>query len=276
MPTLATVTREVAALRREAVRQRPAPTPVLDRLRTDPTYPMVAAGLTPDPWQAALLRSPDKQVAALCTRRSGKTRTVGAMVTGRSLTRRTQTLLFAPTEDQSKELLQYVREMNDALGCPVPLVRESQTELAWANGSRVLAKTDRPKSARGFTPDLLVIDEAAQISDELYLSIKPMLILGKCDLLALTTPFGKVGWFFNLWDDEKQSRYWRKWKITAYECPRIRRDVLAEHAATMPPRWFNQEYMCEFNDAVDAVFGKTVIDAAERDIDLFAPLELTA
>ncbi|HYH65429.1 MAG TPA: terminase family protein [Urbifossiella sp.] len=215
-------------------------------------------------------------MAALCTRRSGKTRTVGAMVTGRSLTRRTQTLLFAPTEDQSKELLQYVREMNDALGCPVPLVRESQTELAWANGSRVLAKTDRPKSARGFTPDLLVIDEAAQISDELYLSIKPMLILGKCDLLALTTPFGKVGWFFNLWDDEKQSRYWRKWKITAYECPRIRRDVLAEHAATMPPRWFNQEYMCEFNDAVDAVFGKTVIDAAERDIDLFAPLELTA
>lgn len=35
-------------------------------------------------------------------------------------------------------------------------------------------------------------------------------------------------------------------------------------------------YNCTFNDATDAVFGKSVIDAAERDIDLFAPLELTA
>lgn len=183
-------------------------------------------------------------------------------------------MLFAPTEDQSKELLGYVKEMNEALGSPVPVVRESQTEIAWANGSRARAKTDRPKSSRGFTPDLVVIDEAAQVSDELYLSVMPMLVLGKAELLALTTPFGKLGWFFEMWERPEKRASWETFTITAYECPRIRRDILEEHRATMPPRWFDQEYLCVFNSAVDAVFGREVIDAAERDDDLFAPLAL--
>lgn len=245
MPTLAGLRAELNRLRGEVSRRlAPRTDPILDRLRLDPALPMRAAGLTPDPWQEALIRDPARQVAALCTRRSGKTRTVASRVLARCLTRKSQVLLFAPTEDQSKELLQYVREMNDAIGCPVPLVRESQSELAWANGSRVKAKTDRAKSARGFTPDLIVIDEAAQVSDELYLSVMPMLILGAAELLALTTPFGKLGWFFEMWDTPAKRRSWQTYTITAYQCPRIRADILAEHRATMPPRWFNQEYLC--------------------------------
>lgn len=196
-------------------------------------------------------------------------------MTARSLIRRTRTLLFAPTEDQSKELLQYVREMNDALHSPVPLVGESETRLLWANGSEVKAKTDRPRSARGFTPDELVIDEAAQVSDELYLSVMPMLVLGQCAVMALTTPFGKVGWFWDIWNSPGKRAGWQTFTIDAYQCPRIRRDILAEHRATMPPRWYAQEYECVFNDAVDAVFGKSVIESAVKFDDAFAPLEIT-
>lgn len=187
---------------------------------------------------------------------------MAAKVAARCLTRKTHTLIFAPTEDQSKELLQYVRETVDAAGCPVRLIRESQTEMAFANGSVVKAKTDRPKSSRGFTPDLIVIDEAAQVSDELYLSVMPMLVLGTAEIMALTTPFGKRGWFFDLWDDPEKSKDWARFKVTAYECPRIDRTVLEDHRRTMPPRWFGQEYLCEFNDAIDAVFARDVIDTA--------------
>ena len=235
---------------------------------------MRAAGLEPDPWQEALIRCQDRQIVALCTRRSGKTRAVAAKVAGRCLTRQSKVLIFAPTEDQSKELLQYVREMNDALGNPVPVVSETETRIRWSNGSEVKAKTDRPKSSRGFTPDLVVIDEAAQVTDLLYLSVAPMQILGRCDFLALSTPFGKVGWFFDIWDRPEKLRLWTPFRITADQCPRIDRATLEEHRATMPPRWFEQEYMTVFNDAVDAVFGKAAIDAAEQDDDLFAPLAL--
>lgn len=223
---------------------------------------MRAAGWEPDPWQADLIRSSDRQIAALCTRRSGKTLAVADKVLVRCLTRRSQVLIFSPTEDQSKELLGYVRQMNDALGCPVPLVRESQTEMEWAGGSRVKVKTDRPKSSRGFTPDMVVIDEAAQVSDDLYLSVLPMMALGTADLFALSTPFGKRGWFFEMWDEPGKRAYWTTYTITAYQCPRIKPEILAQHRATMPARWFAQEYECAWNDPIGAVFPAELIDAA--------------
>ncbi len=196
-------------------------------------------------------------------------------ITARCLTERTKVLLFAPTEDQSKELLQYVREMTDALeGVGVKLVGESETRLLWDNGSEVKAKTDRPKSARGYTPDLIVIDEAAQVSDELYLSVMPMLVLGKCEVMALTTPFGKLGWFWEVWNKPRKRANWKTFTIDAYQCPRIRRDILEEHSQTMPPRWFAQEYLCEFTDAIDAVFGKSVIESAVKFEDAFLPLDV--
>ncbi len=276
MATLASLKAEVARLRAAAATLATDETRrTLGRLRADPTLPMTAAGLAPDPWQRELIACPARQIAALCTRRSGKTRTTACRITGQSLTRPNwKTLLFAPTEDQSKELLGYVAEMNDALGCPVPLVSRTESRLKWANGSEVRAKSDVAKSSKGFTPNAVVIDEAAVVSDELYLTVMPMLVLGRCELLALTTPYGKAGWFFDLWETPAKRANWTCFTVTAYQCPRIDRAILAEHKATMPPRWFDQEYLCVFNDAVDAVFGKQVIESAVKADDAFLPLAI--
>jgi hypothetical protein len=254
---------------------RIAGSPILNLIRNDHTYPMRASGLTPDPWQAELIGSPARQIVALCTRRAGKSQAAGCRVLSRSLTRpRHGTLMFSPTEDQSKELLNYVRQLNEAIGCPVPLVRESLSELVWANGSWVKAKADSPKGSRGYTPNLIVIDEGAQVSDDLYLSVTPMLVMGQADIMALSTPFGKLGWFFDLWSSPAKMRNWSSFKITAYDCPRIDPLILEEHKATMPPRWFKQEYEVEFNDAVDSVFENEVIESACKTDDAFMPLAL--
>lgn len=219
--------------------------PLLTQLRSDPTAVFRASGLTPDPWQSELIRCEAKRVAVLCTRRAGKSRTTAARVLARCLTRpRYKSLVFSPTEDQSKEFLNYVREMNADLGCPVPLIRESMTELAWSNGSLVKAKPDSPRGSRGFTPDLVVVDEGAQVSDELFLSINPMMALGKAEMMILSTPFGKLGWFFDIWDSPAKLAYWTQFRVTADQCPRIDRGILEEHRATMPPRWYEQEYNC--------------------------------
>jgi hypothetical protein len=250
---------------------------LLARLAADPTLPMRAIGLTPDPWQAELILAPERQVAALCTRRSGKTQAVAARVTARSLTTPgRKTLIFSPTEDQSKELLGYVREMNDALGCPVEVSSETESRIRWVNGSEVKAKTDRPKSSRGFTPHEVVIDEAAQVSDLLYLSVAPMQALGKCDVLALTTPFGKMGWFYELWNTPAKSRHWRTFRVTADQCPRIDRATLEMHRAVLPPQWFDQEYNCVFNNTTGVVFDRETLEACVTADDLYAPLDIGA
>ncbi len=235
---------------------------------------MRAQGLTPDPWQAELITCHARQIMTLCTRRAGKSQSVACRVLSRCLTRKTYVLVHNPTGDQSKEFLQLVRDMNEAMGSPLPLLRNSLTEMKWLNGSRVHAKADSPKGSRGPTPDLIVLDEAAQISDELYHSIKPMMLLGKAEMMAMSTPYGKDGWFFNLWDSASAMEHWKTFHITADECPRIDRLVLEEHRATMPPRWFDQEYYCVFNNAIDSVFGKEVIESACKMDDAFLPLAL--
>jgi hypothetical protein len=121
---------------------------------------------------------------------------------------------------------------------------------------------------------VVVIDEGAQASDELYLSLRPMMILGKVEMIILSTPFGKLGWFFDIWDKPAKLAAWKTFLVTADECPRIDRAILEEHRQTMPTNWFMQEYYCQFNDAVDAVFSKVVIDRAERADELYLPLSL--
>ncbi len=47
---------------------------------------MIAAGLTPDPWQASLMAAHPDRALLLCSRQAGKSMTVAAMALEQSLT----------------------------------------------------------------------------------------------------------------------------------------------------------------------------------------------
>lgn len=169
-------------------------------------------------------------------------------------------MVFSPTLRQSIEYARYVRRMDRGLGHPVPVARSNLTSVEWANGSRLLSLPDSHEGVVGFTPTRVVIDEGSRVSDVLYLSLRPMLALG-AELEVLSTPFGKRGWFFDIFNTPKRLAMFRAWKVTAAECPRITRTFLDEERLELGERWFNQEYFLAFNDAVDAVFGADVIEA---------------
>ena len=57
-------------------------------------------------------------------------------------------------------------------------------------------------------------------------------------------------------------------RLTAYDCPRISADFLAEERLELGERWFAQEYELAFNDAIDAVFSADVIAQAFRRTEL--------
>jgi hypothetical protein len=54
-------------------------------------------------------------------------------------------------------------------------------------------------------------------------------------------------------------------KITAYDCPRISPEFLAEEKADMPENWFKSEYLGEFVDAIDSVFSHAHVMGALSD-----------
>src|SRR5207245_534015 len=116
---------------------RPAPT---DRFWIDPADLMRAAGLTPDPWQAGLLRSSAERMLLLCSRQAGKSTAAALALQAALLEPPALILLLSPTLRQSGELFKdKVMRLYNALGRPVPAVQETALTMTLANGSRLVS-----------------------------------------------------------------------------------------------------------------------------------------
>jgi hypothetical protein len=176
------------------------------------------------------------------------------------LTARSLVLLLSPSMRQSGELFRKILDLFNALGRPAVVAAESALRLELANGSRVVSLPGDESTIRGFSGvSLLIIDEAARVDNALYYSVRPILAVSRGRLVALSTPFGKRGWFHDEWHGAGR---WERVKVTALECPRITSDFLAEERRAPGERWYKQEYLCSFEDTVDQVFAYDDIMAA--------------
>ena len=110
---------------------------------------------------------------------------------------------------------------------------------------------------------LVVEDEAARVDDDLYLSLRPMLAVSDGQLLLMSTPFGKRGHYFREWTGEGAG--WERVRVTAAECPRIKPEFLAGERLALGPRWYAQEYECNFEESESTVFSYDLIRAALSD-----------
>src|ERR1017187_8688007 len=71
---------------------------------------------------------------------------------------------------------------------------DNEISLELPNGSRIVGLPGTEATIRGFSAvSLLLVDEAARCSDELYLAIRPMLAVSDGTLWLMSTPFGKRG-----------------------------------------------------------------------------------
>src|SRR5262245_28995563 len=234
--------RELEA-RRLAGRRQPA-----GRRWGCPARLLADAGLPPDPWQAELLRSPARRVLLLCSRQAGKSQTAAALALRAALLGPSLVLLLSPTQRQSGELFRdKLLRLYQALDRPVRATQETALSLSLANGSRVISLPGNEEGIRGYSGvALLVIDEAARVPDDLYRAVRPMLAVSGGSLVALSTPFGKRGWFHDEWHGQGD---WRRVRVTAPECSRISAEFLAEERRAMGASWYAQEYLCSFEDA---------------------------
>jgi len=125
------------------------------------------------------------------------------------------------------------------------------------NGSRIVALPGSEKTVRGYSgANLIILDEASRVEDELLGGITPMLATTNGSLIALTTPAGKVGWFYEQWISADD---WTRVRINAAQCPRISKEFLDEEMRRLGPSVFSQEYDLEFVDASDAMWSADTI-----------------
>lgn len=254
--------------RREALATRTA-----GRYVDSPEALMQAAGMEPDAWQGEVLRSAWRRALLLCCRQSGKSTTTGALALHQALTAPgSEVIIVSPSNAQSSELLRRTMELYHAADVEIRAEAESLTRIVFENESRILSLPGTPRAVRGYTADLLIIDEAAFVLDEVFQAADPMLAVSGGRLIALSTPFGKRGWFYNAWSGDGD---WHRTRVTAQDCPRITPDFLEGKRREMPPVVFASEYLCEFGDTVDSYFRTEDIEAMFTDDvkPLFAPPE---
>src|SRR5260221_14587680 len=97
-------------------------------------------------------------------------------------------------------------------------MRKSVLQLELESGSRIIALPGKEGTIRGYSgAGLILIDEAARLPEETYQAVKPMLAVSRGRLIALSTPFGTRGWWYEEWRGAEAD--WRRWRGTAGELP---------------------------------------------------------
>jgi hypothetical protein len=211
-------------------------------LRLDSSVLFEMVGLEPDPWQRALARSTADRILLLCSRQLGKsTGTAFVALNEAYLNDDALILLSSKTERQAGELFAKVAKYHKQLGL-VDTTRDMALTLELANGSRIIALCGEGDNFRGFSdPKLCVVDEASIVSDSVLNALLPMLIVSGGRLIALSTPRGKRGWFYERYiSDEKD---WERINARAADSPRIPKARLEEQKRSLGERLFSQEFL---------------------------------
>ncbi len=228
-----------------------------------PVGMMRAAGFEPDKWQQQVLRSQSDRILLLCARQMGKSLTTACLALHRAMfTPNSLVLLIAPTERQSKELFIKVMGVYYRLDQPTPPANDpTAIMLSLANGSRIITLPGDPETLRSFSSvNLAIIDEAARVKENMLPAILPMLGVSRGRLILLSTPAGRTGFFFSLW--QTPGSRWEKIRAKASECPRLDPEFLAESRVELGEAGYAQEYENEFISSGSQVFSEHSVEDA--------------
>jgi phage terminase large subunit-like protein len=190
-------------LRRVPPSQRPSRIHDLDLARhLDAAWMMESVGLSPEPWQRELLQCNNRLVALLCPRQSGKSTATAAVALHRAMYHRGSiVLVVSRTQRQSDLLFGTTSGIFDRLTDVRLTANKRGNALEFSNGSKIVSLPGDEATIRGYTADLVVIDEAARVADAVFTAIYPMIMRRNGRIIALSTPAGQRGFFYRACTD---------------------------------------------------------------------------
>lgn len=145
----------------------------------------------------------------------------------------------------------------------------NKQSIVLKNKSKIFAVAASSDAGRSYSPNLLIIDEAAHIEDidTIYTAIKPALtVAGRC--IALSSPNGQSNWFYRTYSRaqiDKNSTFLPielKWNVH----PDRDQAWFDRESADMSPQEIAQEFNCDFLASGNTVVDPLHIAAAERNV----------
>lgn len=167
-------------------------------------------------------------------------------------------VVVEPTQAQSRRLYKQIVDMMAKTG----LIKSANSQLLtieFNNGSEILFKSAEQKDAlRGFTVSgILVIDEAAFISTDIFEILYPTCDANNAPMLVISTPLFCSGEFYELYmrgingDARVTSFDWSKYDTSVF----LSKEKLEYYRNTLSPLKFKSEYLGEFISEGSYLFG---------------------
>ncbi len=154
-----------------------------------------------DDWQKKLLEH--KGNLLLCTgRQVGKTTIFSRKIAKRMIEKpNSRIIVISLTEDQAKLIMIMVQDYLSRTHknkIKKNMRYTNQTKITLTNGSLAIARPvgTTGDAIRGFTGDVLVIDEASRMPELVFEASKPTLLTTGGEIWMCSTPFGKQGYFY--------------------------------------------------------------------------------
>jgi hypothetical protein len=231
-----------------------------------------------DDWQKEALEHDGDLL--LCTgRQVGKTFIMSQKAANYMINHKNSKIICCSlTEDQAQLIiimtLDYLeRNYKDLIAKPYSK-NVTKNKIILKNGSQILARPvgNTGDAVRGFTGDILILDEASRFAEFIFTASKPTLLTTGGQIWMCSTPFGKKGYFYecylnrskrfkvietNSWDvvhNRQISEVWTENKRTQAI------EFLENEKADMSELQFAQEYLGKFVEDLRQFFTDDIIN----------------
>lgn len=251
----------------------------LKRVLDEPSYFVEEfIGEEPLEYQENFLDNGKKRRIFVAGRQVGKSRSASWFAIWYAVTHaNADVLVLAKAKRQAMELFNTVkaelRKSNADGEWGIP--RETRTEINFDNGSRVLCLpvgTDG-SNIRGYSADLLMVDEAAFIKDDIFQEVlSPMLSVGDNTFVMTSTPLGKRGYFYDRFRDALDGE--NEYHVTharTFDNPYVKDQFIDEMEQSLTPIQFRQEIEGKFVESADAYF--TTEEVLHDEVALSEPVK---
>ena len=122
-----------------------------------------------------------------------------------------QIIICSLTEDQAKLIIVMIQDYLEKNLRPMIVkgkLNPTLNRITLKNKATALARPvgNTGDALRGFTGDVLIIDEASRMSELIFEAAEPVLMTTGGQIWMCSTPFGKTGYFYRCYHDDKFKR----------------------------------------------------------------------
>ena len=159
-----------------------------------------------DKWQQDILDCKSKHILLCKGRQIGGTTIMARKCADRMLNQKgCRIIVVSLTEDQAQlviiMILTYLEKEHKSWIKKPYSKNITKNKIVLKNGSQVLSRPvgNTGDAVRGFTGDVLYINEASRMPESVFVASKPVLLTTGGDIWMDSTPFGKQGYFYESW-----------------------------------------------------------------------------